>query len=119
MQARLEGIPVHDQTIQRWALYHVKLIRFIDFTASLQWVNKFKKSFGFLSRKICLFTFIKKQHEAEKNMNNGVEFHLDFIDNIYSKFDASEIFNTDQSGFNYTPLSNRTLSLTGEKLQQL
>ncbi|EFN60757.1 hypothetical protein EAG_00777, partial [Camponotus floridanus] len=52
MQARLEGIPVHDQTIRRWALYHAKIIGLTDFIASLQWVNKFKGSFGFSSRKI-------------------------------------------------------------------
>jgi hypothetical protein len=111
MQARLEGITIHDQTIRRWTLYHAKLIGLIDFKASLQWVNEFKKRFGFSSRKICLFTSVKKQREAEETMNKGVQFHLDFVDNIYSKFDASEIFNTDQSGFNYTPLANRTLSL--------
>lgn len=49
-------------------------------------------------------------------MNKGVEFHLDLVDNIYSKFDAVKIFNIDQSEFNYTPLFNRTLSFTGKKI---
>lgn len=115
MQARLEGTPVHDQTIRRWALYHAKLIGLTEFKAWLQWINKFKKGFGFSSRKICLFTSVKKQCEAEQTINKGVECLLDFVDNIYSKFDASKIFNTDQSGFNYTPLPNRTLSFKGEK----
>jgi len=97
-------------------LYHAKIIGLTDFKVSLQWVNKFKESFGFSSRKICLFTSVKKQCEAEQTMDKGVEFHFDFVDNIQSNFDASEIFNTDQSGFNYTPLSNRTLSTKNEKI---
>jgi len=34
---------------------------------------------------------------------------------VYSKYKKEQIFNTDQSGFNYTQLRNRTLSFKGEK----
>lgn len=41
---------------------------------------------------------------------------LDFQDNVLTQYDPTEVFNTDQSGFNYIVHTNRTLSYTGERI---
>jgi len=114
-KARSEGVPIHDEDIRRWALFQANQIGFVGFKATITWVQTFKRKFHISSRKIVVFSSVKKQADVDKTIDRGVEFHLDFLDNIYPKYQPSEIFNTDQSGFNYTPLGNRTLSLTGEK----
>lgn len=45
-----------------------------------------------------------------------IELLLDYQDNVKSQFDPNEIFNTDQSGFNYIVNTNRTLSHMSERI---
>ena len=39
----------------------------------------------------------------------------DYVETVRPHFDPSDVFNTDQSGFNYIVHTNRTLSHTGER----
>lgn len=114
ISARETRSPVHDIDIRRWALFKAEQINLTNFVASHGWVNRFKRVFRISSRKICKFTSFRNYNRREEIENEGVELLLKFNDS-YLEFPRHLIFNSDQSGFRYCHLGNRTLSHTGEK----
>ena len=113
-EARDAKSPVHDSDIRRWALHRAEEIGLLNFVASPVWVNRFKRKYRISSRKICKFTSFRKEVEREEIENQAIEFLLKFQDD-YANFPRDKIFNSDQCGFRYTEMGNRTLSHTGEK----
>jgi hypothetical protein len=115
-ESRANGIIIHDRTIKMWALHKARELNLNDFTASHWWINKFKMIYKISSRRIVKFITYRQQRDLEEIENEGVELLLDYEDNIKRQFDPTEIFNTDQSGFNYIVNTNRTLSYMNERI---
>ena len=113
--ARALGHTVHDETLRSWALQKATQLQVEGFTASSGWIHNFKKTYRITSRRITKFVTYNQAKDVEAIENEGVELILDFNDNVKLHFDPQEVFNTDQSGFNYIAHSNRTLSHRGEK----
>lgn len=106
---------VHDSDIRLWALYAANKVKLDGFTASNNWINKFKSQFRISSRKICKFVSVKNLRDQETIENEAVKVLINFENSNRNKFKPSKIFNSDQSGFRYCHLGNRTLSFLGEK----
>lgn len=115
---RANQLTVHDRHIRLWALQKAQEVNLsqTDFKASKWWIAKFKRACGISSRKITKFITFKNERKQEEIENSAVEVILDFVDNVRAQFDPTEVFNTDQSGFNYVVHTNRTLSYTGERV---
>ena len=115
-EARSNGVIVHDRTIRSWALLRARELAFTNFHASHWWINKFKRVYRIASRRIVKFVTYKQQRNQEEIEDEAIELLLDFQDNVFTKYDPTEVFNTDQSGFNYIVHTNRTLSNVGEQM---
>lgn len=112
--AHLKSIPIHDIDIKRWALNarnEVKLPREL-FTASSKWIHNFKIKHGIVSRKINKFTtqtLLSKKGDLVQEANQFVSKIREQI----SLLGADNVYNSDQSGFNYESHAGRTLSFKG------
>lgn len=111
--------PVHDSDLRRWALSKSNELKLDNFVASHSWLNKFKNKFRISSRKVSKFVSVKSSRNSEEIENESVELILKFNDIYKENFEPTEILNTDQSGFRYHHLGNRTLSFKGEKMTSI
>ena len=112
--AREHALPIHDMDIQRWGLKAAKELDLENFHASHGWLAVFKQRHGIVSRRV---TNIITRHEIENSdevEKSKKEFLLAY-NKVSSKYTASQIINTDQSGVEKELHSTRTLSTKGEK----
>lgn len=107
---------VHEQDLQIWALKAAHLIGLENFTASRGYLHSFKKENKISSRKITKFyTRLTLSNEAQI-----LSASRQFVSKVNERklelnISDSNIWNTDQSGFNSELTCNRTLSRTDEK----
>ena len=113
--ARARGIPVHDRTLRSWALMKARELSVTRFKASERWIQQFKAKYRISSRKIVRFVSYRHQQTQDEIKEAVQELLNDYVRTVRTRFDPSEVFNTDQSGFNYIVHTNRTLSYTGER----
>ncbi|XP_018497412.1 tigger transposable element-derived protein 2-like, partial [Galendromus occidentalis] len=112
---RVNLLSVHDDDLRKWALQKARELELTRFSASHNWIQNFKRCYRMTSRKVTKFTTHKRERDQEEIENAAAELILDFVDTVRPNYDPPQIFNTDQSGFNYLVYSNRTQSHTGEK----
>jgi hypothetical protein len=115
--ARIKKLPVHDIDLKRWAKVCAKQSNF-EFKASNYWISRFKRENRIKSRKVTKFV----TYTNLKNSAKIIESSDNFVKNAimqFKNFECSNVFNTDQSGFNYEFYSNRTLSHIGEKTTEV
>lgn len=101
-----------------WFLYFISFdhkINYRTFKASSSWVYRWKKKHNVVSRKITK-TLSRQQIASLPNVSEKVEEYREQVQNLVRKYKPSQVFNTDQSGFNIEFLSGRTLTKKGEKL---
>jgi hypothetical protein len=105
---------VHDYDLQRWALNKQKEIQIEGFKASHNWVWKFKNANRIVSRKVT--KIVTESYSKERsNINTTAELFVRSCENYFEDYLPSQIFNSDQSGFNYEIHSGRTLDFVGVK----
>lgn len=92
-----------------------KVLFVINLISISGWLANFKKTYRISSRKIVKFTTKSSVNSNEETEDLAIEFLLDFQDNIKPHFEEREVLNSDQSGFRYHHLCNRTLSHTNER----
>jgi hypothetical protein len=111
--SRSKFLSVHALDLRRWAIQAAEQCN-LQFTASRAWVETFQKRNRIVSRKVTKYiTFSEQQNLSEARMAAEL-----FVRNAKDEFidvSSSQIFNTDQSGFNYELTTARTLSHKGEK----
>jgi len=115
-ESRQDHKPVHDSDIQKWAV--AKATEFPGFrekfTASRSWILKFKRKRRIRSRKIT--KLVKKRDNASQELLlKRAEDFRKVIRDLEPTYEPSQIWNTDQIGFQYEYMSQRTLSFKGEK----
>lgn len=113
--ARASGCIVHDRTVKMWALQKARELQLAGFKASHSWIARFKTAHRIASRKIFRFVTYRNWRRREEIEDAAAALIVDHMDSIHGKFDPTEVFNTDQSGFNYLVHTNRTLSYIGER----
>jgi len=104
---------VHDRDIQKWGYFAAKQIGMNTFKSSRTWVNNFKTANRITSRKITRTVSTKQIHESD-DLNRKASDFIFKIKNLMDSF-GSNIYNTDQSGFNYEMHAGRTLDFKGIK----
>lgn len=110
------GFIIHDRDLQRWALQanEEQSGNKMVFKASKYWLFNFKKAHGIVSRKITKFVTRKTITDGEKLKEEAAKF-VDEIKPLVTKYGATNVYNSDQSGFRLEFHSGRTLTKQGEK----
>ena len=114
VNARSQFLMIHDIHLKRWALIKAKQLNDNTFTASVNWINCFKKRHSLCSRKV---TKLTTQHEVTGSdvIHKSSDDYVKKIRKILPQYDRRNILNTDQSGLELEMVGNRTLSFRGEK----
>lgn len=110
------GLIVHDIDLKKWALQAQKEIGHQDirFKASDKWVHSFKKAHRIVSRKVNKF-ITKKSIENADNLRKLAEQFVSEVKIDIEEYGLSNVYNSDQSGFQLEMHSGRTLAVEGEK----
>ena len=113
------GLIIHDQDLRRWALQAQKEIGSEDFRfrALTSWLNGFKKAHRITSRKINKFVIRKTVESATKLEKKADEFVTN-VRQYAAKISMGNVYNSDQSGFQFELHSGRALTFEGEKQVQ-
>ena len=106
--------PVHDVDLQRWAVQKSLDFEYKRFKASTKWIQNFKRRNGIVSRKIQKVVSAREVTD-EKLLKKEAEDFRYTVQNISPNYSQTMVWNSDQVGFNYEIIDNRTLSWKGEK----
>jgi len=90
------------------------MTKYEDFKANSKFIQSMKDEFKITSRKITKFV-TRKSSADEDAIQKSASTFAKKISEIKSTCQDRNVWNTDQSGFNYELISNRTLSDRGEK----
>jgi hypothetical protein len=108
-EAKLNNLIVHDENLRRWALQAARENGLDGFKASPTWLQKFKKMFGIVSRKIIKIITIKPtMREAE--MKVEAQKFIETTSQYISVVGAERVANADQCGYTREIHMGRTLS---------
>ena len=105
---------IHDNDLRRWALDKAREISLLNFKAKSHWPHKFKKHNRIVSRKINKMISLKMSHLMENYVVSATVFVGETKKKI-AEMALTDVYNTDQSGFNYEMHSGRTLAPCGSK----
>jgi len=114
VSARDALLPVHDHDIKMFALQKALEYPNFRFVASDRWILEWKKQCGITSRKIQKIVSFKLIRNNEDLVDAVTKFREEFKHKS-SLYHPSFIYNTDQTGFRYEVVGNRTLSYKGER----
>lgn len=106
---------VHDIDLRRWALEKGRELELASFKASTWWVNSFKKNNRIVSRRVTKFVSFRHIETVEEIENSAAILHVQLQNDVYPKFTHDQIFNTDQTGYNYEMTRDRTMDLIGAR----
>lgn len=107
-------ITVHDIDVRRWALQKKHELNMTWFKAGRWWVWQFKKTHNIVSRKITKFVSVSSIHEGT-DLEEQCESFLNSVKPRILRYGVSNVYNSDQSGFNLEMHSGRTLTYRGSK----
>lgn len=105
---------IHDIDMSRWALRAQQEISVPGFTASKQWVNRFKKAHSIVSRKITKF-ITKKILQSKEHLEAKSNRFVENVKYYITRYGFENIYNSDQSGFQIELHSGRFLAIEGTK----
>ena len=105
---------IHDADIRRWALIKKREIGFPEFAASDTWIYSFKKRNRIAVRTITNIVSKKSMEKEEIIQANAKQF-VAKIKDLLSNYSPSNVFNTDQSGFNRELHTRGTLAIIGTR----
>uniref|UniRef100_A0A1I7UKP6 HTH CENPB-type domain-containing protein n=1 Tax=Caenorhabditis tropicalis TaxID=1561998 RepID=A0A1I7UKP6_9PELO len=111
-----EGAVLHDDSLRFFIAQIVKEfnLKIDNFSASNQWLAKWKRGFGLTSRKITKFVAILRHKNKDQLEKDAKEF-VEKTNREMTHYNPSSIFNADQSGFQLEMHTARTLAITGSK----
>jgi len=116
--ARDRLLPVHRHDLKAWSIDAAKIVKLENYKASPSFLQDLKLRFRISSRKVTKFV-TKKTRTDEKAIKNRADEFVKVINGMKQGeggvYQSSNIWNTDQSGFNYELFSGRSLSDKGEK----
>nr|XP_015913217.2 tigger transposable element-derived protein 4-like [Parasteatoda tepidariorum] len=106
--ARSQNVPISSVILKEKAMEIAKELNIEDFHCSNGWLERFKDR-NCLSFKTICGEAAAVDGDAIENWRNSV------LKDILSRFDASNVFNLDETGLFYRLLPDKTLSFKGEK----
>jgi hypothetical protein len=114
LNARQMKLPIDDNDLRRWALEKANELNLVNFKASASFILTFKKDHHIRSRKITKFVTTHTLYDAKEIVALAKQFN-EVAKGKFKDYSEDQIFNSDQSGFNFEMASKRTLSEVGEK----
>lgn len=117
-QARSRLQPVHGRMLKRWARQEAERLEIFPFSASDSWLKSFKRKYRIVSRKVTAYVGRSESAKAPLIAQRILEFGPNYTRKARF-FRKDQIYNFDQTGFNYEPSNLRTLSHKGERDTQL
>lgn len=113
--ARRNGNVIHYWNLKFWAITAAKRIG-LDFRCSKHFLNNFKREKNIVTRKITKYLTKTDIQNDETTQNEAMVFVHDINDLIkHHDYNRENVWNSDQSRFEYEIVSARTLSHAGEK----
>lgn len=113
-EALQSKLTVHDLDLKRWALQKKHELNMHWFKASPKWILQFKRKHNIVSRKITKYV-TKVSADNEPNSLQQCQHFINEVKSELSIKSESNIYNSDQSGFNLEMHSGRTLNEKGSK----
>jgi hypothetical protein len=105
---------VHDNDLQRWAMKKKFELQLENFTASHNWLWKFRSHYRIVSRKIT--KFVTSRYSKEKiDIIESADLFVNSAKLFLRNFSNENIYNTDQSSFSKEMHSGRTFDFQGVK----
>lgn len=107
-------LAIHDTNLKRWALKARENVQLSPnlFKASAKWLHNFKVKHEIVSRKINKFITTAQLSNTSKSLQKADEFVEEVREEIKVK-GVTNVYNSDQSGFNLEAHAGRTLSIKG------
>ena len=114
--ARDGFLPVHGHDLKSWSIEAARIVKLPNFKASVGFLHSLKTQFKITSRKVTKF-ITKKTRVNEADIKKSADEFVIKINELKENmgYRNANVWNTDQSGFNYELVSGRTLSDRGEK----
>lgn len=113
-KARESKLPVRGWTLQDWAMERAIEVNHPSFKASRGWLDNFKKQLKIRGRKVTKTTTRSQREKVVETDESIRRFQAEYS-RLSTAYDASRIFNFDQTAFNYEMHNLRTLSHQGER----
>lgn len=112
--ARDKFLSVHTIDIRRWALIKAREYPGLKFKACDSWIGVLKRRNRISSRKIQKFVKRSSVKDMDKILEDAAKFRQE-VNAMIPLYEPGNIWNTDQTGFKYEIVSNRTLTSKGER----
>lgn len=106
--ARAQNVPISSVTLKEKAKEIAEELNIEDFGASNGWLERFKVRHCLSFKTIC-------GEAAAVDVDAVDDWKNSVLKEILSRFDASNVFNLDETGLFYRLLPDKTLSFKGEK----
>ncbi|KAE8751167.1 hypothetical protein FOCC_FOCC002251 [Frankliniella occidentalis] len=106
---------VHDLNLRQWALQKGRELGCTNhFKASTWWLTQFKRTHKIVGRKITKFVSKKDIRDKTAIEDSALDFVIDTMP-LLDEFGLDNVYNSDQSGFQYEIHCGRTLADKGQK----
>lgn len=105
--ARDKNLPISGTLIREKAREFADALGHEDFSASIGWLDKFKKRHNIVQKAIC-------GESAAVNLELSENWQIHVLPNLISQYNANDIFNADETGVFFKCLPNKTLAFKNE-----
>ncbi|XP_066139197.1 tigger transposable element-derived protein 4-like isoform X2 [Euwallacea fornicatus] len=105
---RKQNLPISGPVLQQKALNFAQQLGDKSFKASSGWLEKFKKRYGIVQKKICG----ESATVNEEHCNTWIQ---ETFPALLAPYDEKDIFNADETGLVFKCLPDKTLSFKNEK----
>lgn len=106
--ARAKNLPLSGVLIREKALEYAAALGHEDFSASVGWLDKFKKRHNIAQMSVCGESASADTKSSEYWKNN-------VLPDLIRQFHENDIFNADETGIFFKCLPNKTLAFKGQK----
>lgn len=106
--ARAKNVPLSGTLIREKAKEFAVALGRDDFSASVGWLDKFKKRHNITEMSMC-------GESASADLQCSEEWQTNVLPRLISQYDKNDIFNGDETGVFFKCLPNKTLAFKGQK----
>lgn len=106
--ARNKNLPLSGTLIREKAKEFAVALGRDDFSASVGWLDKFKKRHNIVQKSLC-------GESASADLQTADEWQKNVLPTLISQYDKNDIFNADETGVFFKCLPNKTLAFKGQK----
>lgn len=106
--ARGKNLPLSGTLIREKAKEFAVALGREDFSASVGWLDKFKKRHNIVQMSVC-------GESASADLQSSEDWKKNVLPDLIRQYDENDIFNADETGIFFKCLPNKTLAFKGQK----